>query len=115
MLRRSHDSQHPMRVQIRQQLMQLREQKALTRHSRQIAIKAVDHNYSNALIFHFSANPVREFSWRLLIRIDLMNLYDSVSHVASEVQIHIFRPLYVCSLSFVKQERTSFVAFLRRR
>jgi hypothetical protein len=58
--------QHLLGVEVRQQLMELRQQKALAGHGRQITIEAVDHYYSNAIVFHFSANPVGEFSRRLL-------------------------------------------------
>src|ERR1700732_4190386 len=86
MLRHNQDRQHPMLVQVGEQLVYLERQKAFLRHCLQIAVEAVYDDDSSISLNHASTDERSELTRRHLCRIDLMQ--DDITRREQRGELH---------------------------
>src|SRR6185437_6867302 len=85
-LRKHQHRKHAQLAEVTQQLVHLKDEETLVRHRVEIAVQTVDDDNSSVVLFHCSADPVREFSGPQLRGIDLVEPDHPVFHCVIERQ-----------------------------
>src|ERR1700745_2460611 len=95
--------------------MHLQDQKTLIRHCIQVSVQAVDDDDARVTAFNAVANVCREFAWRHLGGVDLLESDVTGIDIFFERQAERPRPRFDCATSLVESEEYGVLAAFSRR